>query len=134
MRYLLIVMLIVSVFFLRPPQVFALCSFTMTNCTTSDLDYCTYDGSSTWDKLFDAYQGCVDAGSTDDIEYGCDESSSCYIIAASAVSIWFCQDDDVSGSVDCDEYACVDSSSGSYTWYSGDSEYCCSDDTCTTDC
>ena len=134
MRYLLIVMLIAGVFFLRPGMA-ASCSFGLTNCTGSDtFDWCSYDDDGVWYTMYD-YDSNVDqsANTTDCVGLGCNPVSDdqCYVIVqTNDVDVFDCTSYDYDGFVGCSEYACVDDTNG---WQTSSSEFCCSDNTCTTD-
>ena len=120
-----------SVFITRPAQA-TICSVTLTNCLSEHIEWCTYDGSSTWDKLVAASIGGT--SSNESSEADCNGDSGCYFIVKETDSVvWFCTSSDVTGSSDGCNYACVDDSDG-ITMHTGDSEYCCSDNACTTDC
>ena len=128
MRYLLIVMLIVGVFSLRPAH--AICAYTLLYCGDSEdsLAWCAYDGSSFWDTIYSASSGYLDTGDSATVE--CSSSTGCYTIGEIYGGIYACTQYSVSGTGDCNEYACVD---GDLSWHSGDSEYSCSNYTCVTD-
>ena len=128
MRYLVIIMVIASVFSLRPAHAgLDTCSFTLLNCLPDAIGWCSYDSDSFWDTLYASIHG-DDLGSESSTDDGyCDSSSGCYVIAEETSSDWYvCTDYQVDGTADCNDYACIDTdSSGSITWNSGSSEYCC---------
>jgi len=135
MKYILIIMVIVNIFFLKPFNATAECSdMTLTNCLSDRFQWCAYDGNSTWDTLAAASLSTLDAG--DSITTSpCNNDSSCYFIGTEFVSVaWFCSSSTVTGFLDCGDYACVDESDDILIWNTSDSEYCCNDNTCTTDC
>ena len=129
MRYLLVVMMLVSVFFLSPAPAsfagFSTCNPTMLNCLPDEVQWCSYDSDSFWDTISAYADGSLDSEDTTDVS--CLSSSGCYIIAdESDDSFQDCVEYDVDGTVDCNEYSCLDTDSdGSITWNSGDTEYCC---------
>ena len=134
MRYLLIVMVIASVFFLRPaPAPAVSCSFGLTNCTGVDtFDWCSYNGSSFWDTLYSAAGNSdQDTDTTDCVDYGCDTDSSCYVIVLTSSTDFFdCTSYTYDGFVDCDDNACVDFDNGFQT---SSDPYTCENDLCVTD-
>jgi hypothetical protein len=131
LRYILSVMLILSVFSLRPAQA-EICSVTLTNCLSEHIEWCTYDGSSYWDTLFAASIGGT--SSSESSEADCNGDSGCYFIVKETESVvWLCTSSDVTGSSDGCNYACVDDSDG-ITFHTGTDEYCCKDNACSTDC
>ena len=131
MRYKFIVMMAVSVFSLRSAQA-EICSVTLTNCLSEHIEWCTYDGSSTWDKLFSASIGGTP--SDESSEADCNGDSGCYIIVEETDSVlWVCTSSDVTGTSDGCNYACIDDSDG-ITFHTGTDTYCCSDNACSTDC
>ena len=135
MRYLLIVMLMVSVFFLRNDPA-AACSFGLTNCTGEDyMDFCSYDDSGFWYTMYDYNSGTDQTtGSTDCVEFGCNNvtDSGCYVIVETdEVDFFACTQYNYDGFVGCGDYACVDYDNGFQT---SSSYFCCENDACTTDC
>lgn len=114
-------------FFLRPAQA-EICSVMLTNCLSEHIEWCTYDGDSTWDTLLAVLIGGASS------EADCNGDSGCYFIVEETESVaWLCSSSDVTGSSDGCNYACVDDSDG-ITFNTGTDEYCCVDDGCTTDC
>lgn len=130
MRYLFIVMLVASLFILRPDPA-AASNGTLYSCLPDELQWCSYDGSSVWDTIVTYSYGAIDSGESEQPD--CSSSTGCYIIAEETSSTWLCVDYEVSGTMDCENTACIGyDDSGAISWTGGGNAdaYKCVDNEC----
>ena len=123
MRYLFVLMMIVSVFYLRPDPAAGNCAIGLTNCTGQNtFSWCSYNGTSFWDKMFSYGTGTKPANNVTDCYVTVCNSGPCYLTVKTDAPFDGCFTFNYDGTVNCNQYACVDFFNG---WQTSATPFSC---------